>query len=70
MPYTRIRVGAGGSGEIGDVVRDEYPLLGRREGEHLVVVETFQRRILIERTDVVPAHLESTSHVRSRDVGV
>ena len=56
--------------EVGDVVGDEDPLVGRSELEDLVVLEAFERRLLIERAHVVSLLLKSASHVAAGYVGV
>ena len=57
-------------GEVAHVVGDEDPFLGRRQGQHVVVVEPLQRRLLIQRSDLVPGHRQSLSNTRTGDVRV
>lgn len=57
-------------GKSATLLGDEDPPLGRGEREHLLVVETLQRRLLIERSHVVPVLLEPASNVGPGIVGV
>lgn len=50
--------------EVADVVSHEDPLLSRRGAQHLIVVQSLEDRLLIERTDVMALGLEPPAHPR------
>jgi hypothetical protein len=57
-------------GEVVDAVGDDDPMLGRGERENVVVVEAFQRGLLVACPYVVSVLLEPASHLGSGYVGV
>ena len=57
-------------GEVVDVERHEDAPLARRESEHFGVLEAFERRLLVECSDVVPTAAELGADARSRDMRV
>lgn len=58
------------AGEVAHVVRDEDALLLGRERQHIPVVQSLERQLLIKRTDIVARLHQPTSDPRPGDVRV
>jgi len=57
-------------GKVGDVVRDDSAPVLRRQDEDVLIFESFELRLLIERPDVVTVVSERSADASPGDVGV